>query len=383
MPPDQRPAVRLAIGRPAGLRETRLPERHHPQEPSLLGPAEAFEQGPLRPVEGLARAEGFPSVDVRQDGRGPLCCVAPGHDRHTIELPAYARLVGQAIARGARPTGGGAAGPAGAGRRVLGRNGGRPVARGRARTQNAGQAGMSRPRAPEPAGGTIDADQRATRRRLLIGAAAAAGALLAGRTGPAISSSTAATSARSRLLRPLAGGRPRAPRAAFLSGGITIVPLGPNATPTARPVSAAASPAGPTATPIALPPPERPPILRASKWGIGVYREGNTIFDDLYTSQPGVLLLMDPSEGWARRVRSTFPSAFVVGRRYLSEAAQPLDNPEARGAALADWVAELGHRLRGIVNAWVSYNEVTSHDDRQGYRLYNRLQVAFARRLQD
>jgi hypothetical protein len=241
---------------------------------------------------------------------------------------------------------------------------------------------MWRARAPEPAGGTIDAGPRATRRGLLIGAAAAAGALLAGRTGPAASPSTAATPARSRLLLPLAGGRPPAPPAAVLPGGITIVPLGPTATPTARPVSAATSPVGPPATPIALAPPERAPILRGSKWGIGVYREGNTIFDDLYASRPGVILLMDPSEGWARRIRSTFPSAFVVGRRYLSEAAQPLDSPEARGAALADWVAELGRRLGGIVNAWMSYNEVTSHDDRQGYRLYNRLQVAFARRLQ-
>ena len=82
----------------------------------------------------------------------------------------------------------------------------------------------------------------------------------------------------------------------------------------------------------------------ASKWGIGVYREGNTIFDDLYASRPGVILLMDPSEGWARRIRACFPRAFIVGRRYLNEVSQPLDDPEARGTALADAVADSAAR---------------------------------------
>jgi hypothetical protein len=132
-----------------------------------------------------------------------------------------------------------------------------------------------------------------------------------------------------------------------------------------------------------LPPPERPPILRQSKWGVGVYRESNPIFDDLYATRPGVILLMDPSEGWARRVRACFPRAFIVGRRYLNEASQPLDNPEARGAAFADAVAERAVPLRNAVDAWVGYNEVTSHNGYDDYRRYDRFQVAFAQRLQD
>jgi hypothetical protein len=134
---------------------------------------------------------------------------------------------------------------------------------------------------------------------------------------------------------------------------------------------------------VPLPPPERPPIERQTKWGIGVYRESNPIFDDLYTSRPGVILLMDPSEGWARRIRACFPRAFIVGRRYLNETSQPLDNPEARGAAFADTVAERAAPLRNAVDAWMSYNEVTSHGAIEDYRRYNRFQVAFARRLQD
>ena len=50
----------------------------------------------------LARAEGHASVYVRQHGRGRVCYVAPGHDRRTLELPQYARLVHQAIAWTAR-----------------------------------------------------------------------------------------------------------------------------------------------------------------------------------------------------------------------------------------------------------------------------------------
>jgi uncharacterized protein len=46
----------------------------------------------------LARAEGHAAVYVRQHGRGRVCYVAPGHDRRTLELPSYARLVCQAIA---------------------------------------------------------------------------------------------------------------------------------------------------------------------------------------------------------------------------------------------------------------------------------------------
>jgi type 1 glutamine amidotransferase len=45
----------------------------------------------------LARADGHASVYVRRHGRGRVCYVAPGHDRRTLELSSYARLVRQAI----------------------------------------------------------------------------------------------------------------------------------------------------------------------------------------------------------------------------------------------------------------------------------------------
>src|SRR6185503_13949182 len=102
----------------------------------------------------------------------------------------------------------------------------------------------------------------------------------------------AAAVGRTRLLLPLVGGPSRPTAAAAPTVGPSRA-----AAPTVGP---AARPAGPTATPVPLPPPEGPPILRPGKWGVGVYRESNPIFDDVYASQSGVILLMDPSPGWAR-----------------------------------------------------------------------------------
>ena len=92
---------------------------------------------------------------------------------------------------------------------------------------------------------------------------------------------------------------------------------------------------------------------------------------------------MDPSPGWAKRLREWFPKAFIVGRRFRAEIAQPLDNPGPRGAAFADTVAEHAVPLKGAVDAWMSYNEVVGGNSYENYKRYNEFQVAFARRLQD
>lgn len=126
-----------------------------------------------------------------------------------------------------------------------------------------------------------------------------------------------------------------------------------------------------------------PPIRNGdNKWGVGVYKDSNRVLDALKETQPGVILLMDPSEGWAKKVREALPNAFIVGRRYKPEDQQPVDNPEARGSAFADYVAELAVPLRGVVDAWMSYNEVLGSQPSGDYASYNRFQVAFAQRLQ-
>lgn len=141
-----------------------------------------------------------------------------------------------------------------------------------------------------------------------------------------------------------------------------------------------ASPPANAARPVAAAFPPR--LARPTKWGMGVYAGGGDVLGALKATRPGVILLVDPDIEWARSVRQTFPEAFIVGRLYLRETEQPLDNPEARGAAFADRVAQVGVPLKGVVDAWMSYNEVVGTNHYDEYRAYNTFQVAFARRLQ-
>lgn len=188
---------------------------------------------------------------------------------------------------------------------------------------------------------------------------------------PPTAAATGTPSARPRILLPdIRNERPPTPQPP--APVPTMAPGTPGPTETPRPTSVPRPTPGPLM-----------PITKVTKWGLGVYREGNEVFQDLYTAKPTVLLLMDPSEGWAKRLRETFPKAFIVARRFRNEVSQPLDNPAARGVAFADMVAQHAVPLKGVVDAWVSYNEVTAKNGYDDYRRYNQFQVSFARRLQD
>lgn len=90
---------------------------------------------------------------------------------------------------------------------------------------------------------------------------------------------------------------------------------------------------------------------------------------------------MDPTIDFARAVRAQFPKAFIVGRRFVAN--QPLNDPANQGRAFADYVAQLAVPLKGIVNAWMSYNEVSSYTSptQNNYAAWNTFQVAFAEEL--
>lgn len=153
------------------------------------------------------------------------------------------------------------------------------------------------------------------------------------------------------------------------------------ATPTAVP--AAVATLAPSVTPPPPPPtpiPTRGPI-RITKLGLGVYDSGGGMLPAIDESRPSVILLMDPSVDFAKEVRQHFPKAFIVGRIFATS--QPLDNPTQRGTAFADQVAVSAVPLKGIVDAWMSYNEVANGDDPANLTAYNTFQVAFAHRLQD
>lgn len=120
---------------------------------------------------------------------------------------------------------------------------------------------------------------------------------------------------------------------------------------------------------------------KVTKLGVGVYSSGGGhILDALLRMEPTVILLIDPDPNFAREVRRWFPKAFLVGRRFFPS--QPLDDPERRGREAADFVAQLAVPLRGVINAWMSYNERVGHRDYPLYEAYNRFQAAFARQLQ-
>ena len=105
------------------------------------------------------------------------------------------------------------------------------------------------------------------------------------------------------------------------------------------------------------------------------------MFNPMDKARPSVILLMNPNIDFAENVRKMFPNAFIVGRRYVAD--QPLDNPAERGRAFADEIAKWAVPLKGVVDAWMSYNEVTGHRNVGSYVAYNIFQTEFARRLQD
>ncbi|MDO8690894.1 MAG: hypothetical protein Q7R39_12935 [Dehalococcoidia bacterium] len=115
--------------------------------------------------------------------------------------------------------------------------------------------------------------------------------------------------------------------------------------------------------------------------GVGVYTSGGGyLVEAIYRLRPSLILLMDPSVEFAREVRKLFPKALIIGRHFVND--QPLDNPEQRGQQFADQVAQLAVPLKGVVDAWVSYNEVTDGGNVANYQAYDAFQTAFARRLQ-
>ena len=161
-------------------------------------------------------------------------------------------------------------------------------------------------------------------------------------------------------------------------------PVPPSPTPTREATPTAAPTVVPTerAGSLASPPPVRPfPIVKESKLGIGVYASGGHIMNALQVAEPGAILIQEPKVEFAQELRRNFPAAFIVGKRFRTDG-QLLDNPRARGIAYADFVAELAVPLKGVVDAWQSYNEPIPGGNPALYAAYNEFQVAFADRLQ-
>ncbi len=156
------------------------------------------------------------------------------------------------------------------------------------------------------------------------------------------------------------------------------------ATATSPPVATATATNTQVPAPTQPPPPPTPTRgpLRITKLGVGLYASGGAYLPDMDRLRPSVILLMDPTIDFAQTVHRLYPKAFIVGRRFLTP--QSLDQPELRGRQFADYVAQLAVPLKGTVNAWMSYNEVSGIDATgNNYAAWNAFQVAFAHQLQD
>ena len=154
--------------------------------------------------------------------------------------------------------------------------------------------------------------------------------------------------------------------------------LAPTATltPSATPLPQATEPPAPT---------PRKPIEKVTKMGVGVYaRGGGHIIDMLYQAAPTVILLQDPDAALAKDVRYWFPKAFIIGRIFVANKDQVYqDDPARRGADFADRVAAVAVPLKGVVDAWMSYNEaVAMSSGAAALRAYGAFELAFVRRLQ-
>lgn len=180
---------------------------------------------------------------------------------------------------------------------------------------------------------------------------------------------------------PIATAIPGAPVASGAASTVPGTTPGAAAPAAAIPTVAPGNPAIPGSAGV-FPRSIEPAVAGRSKMGVGVYASsGGHLLDAMVRVQPGVILLMDPEIEFARAVRRQFPNAFIVGRRYFPQ--QPIDNPERNGIDAADHVAQLAVPLRGVVDAWMSNNEVVATGEYARYVQLNAMQTAFARRLQD
>lgn len=156
--------------------------------------------------------------------------------------------------------------------------------------------------------------------------------------------------------------------------------------PSATPTSTATSTVTPTDTPVPSPTPTFTPsptptpfqpVLKESKWGVGVYLQGGfEAMLSLMQSKPGVILLVNPNWKFAEEVRHYFPKALIIGRLFFPD--QRLDNPDINAVEAAERVAEHALATRDWIDAWMSYNEPVGHNDYDAYRRWARFQEVFA-----
>jgi hypothetical protein len=108
-----------------------------------------------------------------------------------------------------------------------------------------------------------------------------------------------------------------------------------------------------------------------SKLGPYILSLGATDMLDYFTrAQPRVAVSIDHDPNTWRAIKQATPNTFVVGRFYLDDSEQIfLDDPESRAEAFFNMMKPDAERMRGIYDAWMSYNEPILHSRDEAQRL--------------
>ena len=122
------------------------------------------------------------------------------------------------------------------------------------------------------------------------------------------------------------------------------------------------------------------------KYGFHVNRTGDDVLDAIKRIRPGVIKALDHDVGFWKRIRSTVPDAYLIGRVAVPGSVQGRfeQDPEGTGRSFAQSILSLeANRTtvqgRHLFDAWESFNEaIPGHASPDTKRKYDAFQVAFA-----
>lgn len=117
-----------------------------------------------------------------------------------------------------------------------------------------------------------------------------------------------------------------------------------------------------------------------SKLGIYMIRMGDIDVVDYFTrAQPRIAVSMDHNPDAWRAVKKASPNTFVIGRHYLDDPLQFYqDDPEKRAEDFFNLMRPEAEKMRGIYDAWMSYNEIDLGKDENAperARRYSRFHI--------
>lgn len=113
-----------------------------------------------------------------------------------------------------------------------------------------------------------------------------------------------------------------------------------------------------------------------SKLGLHINAIMPQVKELIRNSRPTIIKTLQHDPNYFRELHSLSPNSFFVGRIYLHETEQQLNNPRARAISLANKVIPIASQTRDIYDCWEGYNEKGVTKDEA--RLYNEFAVYFA-----